>query len=76
MDGFALMIQWGLATPNEIRRLMNMRPLDGGDQRLQPLNMAPADLVKQVLLNDGVKSQRAIVELLADTTLENAYAAA
>src|SRR3990167_2208760 len=31
MDGYALMVQWGLATPNEIRRLMNLPPLDGGD---------------------------------------------
>lgn len=51
MEGFALMIQWGLATPNEIRRLMNLAPdPDGGDERLQPLNMAPASRIMDVLL--------------------------
>jgi HK97 family phage portal protein len=50
MDGYALMVQWGLATPNEIRRQMNMPPLDGGDERLHPLNMAPASKIMDVLM--------------------------
>lgn len=58
MEGFALLVQWGLATPNEIRRLMNMAPLEGGDQRLQPLNMAPADRVMDVLLKTPAQATR------------------
>ncbi len=50
MEGYALMVQWGLATPNEIRRQMNLPPLPGGDERLHPLNMAPASKIMDVLL--------------------------
>lgn len=65
MDAYALCIQWGLHTPNEVRRLMNYPPLPGGDQRLQPLNMAPADLVKQILLRDPATARRALVDAVA-----------
>lgn len=56
MEGFALMIQWGLASPNEIRRLMNMAPVEGGDERMQPLNMAPATRIMDVLLRGASNS--------------------
>lgn len=61
MDGFALMIQWGLASPNEIRKLMNLPPMPGGDDRLVPLNMVPATRIMDVLLkqNAGVPNARA-----------------
>lgn len=52
MEGYALMIQWGLATPNEIRRQMNLPALPGGDERLIPLNMAPASRIMDVLLRN------------------------
>jgi HK97 family phage portal protein len=58
MDGFALMIQWGLATPNEIRRLMNLPPLAGGDERLTPLNMVPASRIMDVLLSKSAGNQQ------------------
>lgn len=64
MEGYALMIQWGLSTPNEIRRLMNLAPSAGGDHRLQALNMAPADRVMDVLLRDPNRAQRAMDDLL------------
>ncbi len=62
MDAYALMIQWGLATPNEIRKLMNLAPLPGGDDRLMPLNMVPATRIMDVLLkqNAGVPNARAV----------------
>lgn len=53
MEGYALMIQWGLSTPNEIRRLMNLPPIAGGDERLTPLNMVPATRIMDVLLKTG-----------------------
>lgn len=31
--------EWGWISPNEIRRLENMAPVDGGDEFLSPLNM-------------------------------------
>lgn len=65
MEGYALMVQWGLATINEIRRLMNYPPVNGGDERLHPLNMAPASLVKDVLLKDTGKAARAVRLLMS-----------
>ncbi len=53
MEGFALMVQWGLATANEIRRLMNLTQVAGGDERLLPLNMVPATRIMDVLLKNA-----------------------
>lgn len=64
MDGYALAIQWGLMTPNEVRRLMNLPPIEGGDSRLQPLNMAPAERIMDILLRDPAKAQRALADLV------------
>ena len=50
MDAIALQIQWGVLSPNEVRRSMNLPPAPGGDERLFPLNMCPASLIKDVLL--------------------------
>lgn len=50
MDGYAIQIQWGICSVNEIRRLMNLAPVAGGDERLIPLNMCPASMIKDVLL--------------------------
>jgi HK97 family phage portal protein len=50
MEGYALLAQWGVMTINEIRKLMNLAPVEGGDERLHPLNMAPASRIMDVLL--------------------------
>jgi HK97 family phage portal protein len=50
MDGYAVMVQWGLASINEIRRRENMPPVDGGDERLHPLAYAPSSMIKEVLM--------------------------
>ncbi|MBF0358873.1 MAG: phage portal protein [Magnetococcales bacterium] len=55
-------IQWGIMTPNEARKLKNLPPLEGGDSRLQPLNMAPAEKITEILLKDTAKAQRAVEE--------------
>lgn len=68
MQGYGLMIQWGLATINEIRRRENMPAVEGGDVRLTPLNYAPADRIMDVLLNDPAKATRALKELLKEQT--------
>lgn len=60
IEGFALLVQWGLATVNEIRKLMNYPPIEGGDERMHPLNMAPASIVKDVLLKDKASAERAL----------------
>tara|TARA_R110002074_G_scaffold21173_5_gene66089 strand:+ start:8529 stop:9863 length:1335 start_codon:yes stop_codon:yes gene_type:complete len=77
MDGFALMVQWGLATPNEIRRLMNFAPVEGGDERLHPLNMAPASKIMEVLMrNKGGVSERDIADLMTRAFADFARSAA
>ena len=34
--------QWGWLSVNDIRRLEDLNPIDGGDEYLEPLNMTPA----------------------------------
>lgn len=38
-DGYAVGRQWGWLSRNDIRRLEDMPPIDGGDDYLSPLNM-------------------------------------
>jgi hypothetical protein len=40
---FSVGRQWGWYSVNEIRRMLNMPPVDGGDIYLQPSNMVPSD---------------------------------
>jgi HK97 family phage portal protein len=35
--------QWGWYSVNDIRKMLNMTPVSGGDVYLQPVNMVPAD---------------------------------
>lgn len=63
VEGYALMIQWGLMSPNEVRRLMNLPALPGGDSRLQPLNMAPAEKIMDILLKPSAQATRAMEDL-------------
>lgn len=64
MEGYALLIQWGVATINEVRRRENLPPVDGGDVRLTPLSYAPADRIMDVLLKEPTAGKRALEELL------------
>jgi HK97 family phage portal protein len=41
-DAYAVGRQWGWLSSNDIRRLENMPPVEGGDTYLQPLNMVDA----------------------------------
>lgn len=41
-QSYAVARQWGWLSANDIRRMENMPPIDGGDVYLQPLNMSPA----------------------------------
>jgi len=41
-EAYALGIQSGFLTRNEVRQKENFNPLDGADELLEPLNMAPA----------------------------------
>ncbi|BBF93369.1 phage portal protein [Blastochloris tepida] len=39
---YAIGRQWGWLSVNDIRRLENQNPIEGGDEYLRPLNMVPA----------------------------------
>lgn len=41
MNSYATGRQWGWFSVNDIRRLEDMPPVEGGDEYLQPLNMVP-----------------------------------
>jgi HK97 family phage portal protein len=66
MEGYALLIQWGMATINEVRRRENLPPIPGGDVRMMPLNYAPADRIMDVLLKEPAKAMRAMADLLIE----------
>jgi HK97 family phage portal protein len=68
MEGYGLQVQWGLVTPNEVRRMMNLAPLPGGDSRWQPLNMAPADKILDILLKPTPDATKALREILHPET--------
>jgi len=40
-ESFATGIQWGWLSVNDVRRMLNLNSVAGGDTHLQPLNMAP-----------------------------------
>lgn len=58
MEGYGLLMQWGLMSVNEIRRQMNLSPVDGGDERLHPLNYAPATKIMEVLTKNAGVNQK------------------
>lgn len=41
-DGYAVGKQWGWLSTNDIRRMEDEPPVEGGDAYMQPLNMVPA----------------------------------
>lgn len=47
---YAIARQWGWMSVNDIRRLEDLPPVDGGDVYLQPLNMVDAEKALQILL--------------------------
>jgi HK97 family phage portal protein len=85
MEGYALLVQWGITTINEIRRKENLPPVEGGDERLHPLNMAPASRIMDVLLrtppgqtqrDDLDRLTRQLAELLEANAVRPRLAAA
>lgn len=41
-SAYAIGRQWGWLSANDVRRLEDMNPIEGGDDYLEPLNMVPA----------------------------------
>jgi HK97 family phage portal protein len=51
-EAFAIGRQWGYLSVNDIRRLLNMNKIDGGDIYLQPMNMVEAGKVQDDVKKD------------------------
>lgn len=56
-DSYAIGRQWGWLSVNDIRRLENLPPIDGGDIYLQPLNMVDVGKGMPDLQNPNVRAQ-------------------
>lgn len=56
-DAYAVGKQWGWLSTNDIRRLEDQPPVDGGDVYMQPLNMVPAgtfaDMPRQTVIESA-----------------------
>lgn len=64
-EAYAIAVQWGWMTRNEVRRLENMNPLDGMDEAMTPMNMAignpprpltPAKAATALMRGDDVRA--------------------
>lgn len=62
-NGFAIGRQWGWFSANDVRELMDLNPIEGGDTYLSPMNMVPADqigkLPEETPISDEEKEQAA-----------------
>jgi len=47
-DAYAVGRQWGWLSANDVRDLEDMNPVAGGDEYLAPMNMAPADMLREM----------------------------
>ncbi len=47
----------GVFSPNEIRELEDLNPVEGGDQRFVPLNMVPLDMASQIVKQPAEKKE-------------------
>lgn len=64
-ESFAKGIQWGWLSVNDVRRMLNLNQVEGGDEYLRPLNMVPiGDEPGQGGEGDNVKTMDKIKALL------------
>ncbi len=61
-EAYAIARNWGWLSVNEIRRLENMPPTDGGDTYLQPLNMVDAKSIRGINATEDVKAHLEQIE--------------
>jgi len=53
-ESFAMGIQWGWYSINDVRRMLNLNPAEGGDVYLRPLNMVP---IGMPLVDESARNQ-------------------
>ena len=63
-EAFAMGIQWGWLCPNDVRRMLNMNPVKGGDTYLQPLNMVPLGTKPDSTADNYKRILDSVVELI------------
>ncbi|MFV0623787.1 phage portal protein [Sphingomonas sp. ac-8] len=61
---YSSMVQNGIMTRNEVRRLENLPPLDGGDELTIQSNMIPASKLGEVTSGSGEAARRSIMDWL------------
>lgn len=61
---YAAMVQNGIMTRNEVRRLENLPPMDGGDALTIQSNMIPADKLGEMTSTTGEAARRSIIDWL------------
>ncbi len=59
-ESYALGRQWGWLSVNDIRRMENLPPIDGGEKYLTPLNMVDS---KQIIPGDKSPTAQQMVEI-------------
>jgi len=47
-DAYAVGRQWGFLSANDIREKEDMNPVAGGDEYFAPMNMVPADMLREI----------------------------
>ena len=58
-------IQWGYFSVNDVRRMLNLNSVEGGDTHLQPLNMAPLGTTPETnnsLSNTAMDTVKGLIE--------------
>lgn len=61
---YSLMVQNGIMTRNEVRRLENLAPIDGGDDLTIQSNMIPVSKLGEVTSTSGEAARRSIIDWL------------
>lgn len=71
-DAYALGIQWGILSINDCLKLENMNSVEGGDRRIQPLNMISIDKadeyysIQQNKQNEQLKAMTEKLQMLLE----------
>ena len=69
-EGARIYWNMGVMSANDIRKMENLNPIEGGDRYYVPLNMAPSDKIDEILIKEG--GQEEARQLIAD--IENGKA--
>ena len=69
-QGYSVLINSGVISPNEARSYEDMDPYDGGDEYRLPLNTAPAGTAMDAPATDSNAAARSALQPVLDDTIE------